>query len=68
MQMTSALKAKMSQHIEDDIETWPASCSDVTMACNNMSEFSADEKDWFAKNLPHGVYKNPNDVKKAVHL
>jgi len=66
--MTSALKTKMSRHIEDDIENWPASCSDIVMACNNMSEFSMDEKDWFAKNLPHGLYKTSGDVKKAIHL
>ena len=66
--MTSALKAKMSAHIEDDIENWPAGCNDIVMACNNMSEFSMDEKDWFAKNLPHAMYKTSGEVKKALHL
>jgi len=66
--MTTALKTKMSRHVEDDIENWPASCNDIVMACNNMSEFSMDEKDWFAKNLPHAMYKTSREVKKALHL
>jgi len=67
MEMTPALKAKMSGHIENDIESWPADCADIVQACNNMSEFSAQEKDWFSKNLPHGTFKTPGDVKKSLH-
>ena len=67
MVMTAALKAKYSDHIGKDV-TYPADCNDLVTACEGMSEFSAGEKDWFTKTLPHGMFKNANEVKKAIHL
>jgi len=33
-----------------------------------MSEFTREEKAWFAKALPHGTYDSPKEVTKAVGL
>lgn len=68
MEMTPALKAKLDEHVGMHVEHYPADCNDLVMACNNLSEFSWDEKQWFSKSLPHGTFENPNDVKKALHL
>ena len=68
MEMTSALKAKLNEHVGTHVEQYPADCNDLVMACNNLSEFTSAEKEWFTKALPHGMYKNANEVKRAIHL
>jgi hypothetical protein len=65
MAVSTALKEKYSAHIADDVE-YPATCSDLVSACNNMSEFSQEEKDWFSKTLPHGTFNNADEVTKAL--
>ena len=67
MQLTTTLKTKYSSHIGADVE-YPTTCTDLVTACNNMSEFSGEEKEWFSKALPHGSYKTPEEVKKAVGI
>ncbi len=67
MNMSPQLKEKYTSHIGTDVE-YPASCDQIVNACNNMSEFSSEEKDWFAKALPHGTYSSPAEVNKAVGL
>ena len=67
MEMSPQLKEKYVSHIGSDVD-YPASCEQIVNACNNMSEFSADEKMWFSKALPHGTYQSSADVNKAVGL
>ena len=68
MEMTASLKAKLNEHVGTHVDSYPADCNDLVTACNHMEEFSSGEKEWFAKTLPHGMYKNSNEVKRAVHL
>ena len=68
MEMTPAFKAKLDEHVGMHVDKYPADCNDLVMACSNLSEFSAAEKEWFSQTLPHGMYENPTDVKKAIHL
>ena len=65
MELTQELKNKYAAHIGDDV-SYPATCSDLVTACNNMSEFSSDEKTWFSEALPHGSFNTAEDVKRAV--
>ncbi len=67
MEMTSELKTRVAAHVKDDVG-YPATCGDLVTACNNMSEFSQGEKDWFAKALPHGTFKSPDEVNRAVGI
>ena len=67
MEMTHELRAKLEEHVGTHVE-FPASCNDVVMACNNLSEFSAHEKEWFSGALPHGSFENANDIKRALKL
>lgn len=68
MELTSNLRAKFMEHVGKDVETYPATCNDVVSACNNMSEFTGAEKEWFSKNLPHGTFNSPAEIKKALQL
>jgi len=67
MEMSPELKEKYMSHIGSDVE-YPATCEALVSACNGMSEFSGDEKAWFAKALPHGTFNSAADVNKAVGL
>ncbi len=67
MEFSPQLKEKYAAHIGTDVN-YPTSCEQIVNACNNMSEFNAEEKQWFAKALPHGVFNTAADVKKAVGL
>lgn len=67
MEMSPQLKEKYTSHIGSDVE-YPASCEQIVNACNNMSEFSADEKAWFSKTLPHGTFQSAAEVNRAVGL
>ena len=68
MELTSQLKAKYLEHAGEHVEKYPASCNDLVQSCNNLSEFTSDEKKWFSEALPHGSYRNKDEVKKALHL
>jgi len=65
MALSPALKKKYGEHIGQDV-MYPATCNDIITACNGMSEFSKQEKTWFAENLPHGTYNSADAVKRAV--
>lgn len=68
MALTPALKKKFTEHIGGHGVMYPASCNDVVAACNNLSEFSRSEKEWFSKNLPHRTFESPTEVRKALGL
>ena len=53
------------QHIKNDV-MYPTDRKGVVTACNNMSELPQADRDWFAKTLPEGKYKNPDEVIRAV--
>ena len=67
MDLSPQLKQKYQEHIGSDV-MYPASCEQIVNACNNMSEFNAEEKAWFAKALPHGSYLSASDVNRAVGI
>lgn len=60
-------KAKTIEHIKAHVG-YPATRDQLVQACNNMSEFSAEDKAWFAKALPKGTFKTANDVIKALRM
>ncbi len=67
MDLSPQLKQKYTAHVGSDVK-YPASCDQIATACNGMSEFSTEEKQWFLKALPHGTYPTPADVNRAVGL
>lgn len=60
------IKAAMD-HLKNH-QTYPATKDDLVKECNELSDFSAEDKDWFMKNLPEGTYKSADDVIGALGL
>jgi hypothetical protein len=67
MALSPALKRKYGEHIGKDV-SYPASCNELVAACNNMSEFSKTEKEWFSENLPHRTFETSDEVRKVLGL
>lgn len=49
-------------------QTYPATKEELVKECNELSDFSAEDKEWFMKNLPAGTYKSADDVIGALGL
>jgi len=49
-------------------QTYPATKEELVKECNELSDFSAEDKEWFIKNLPAGTYKSADDVIGALGL
>ncbi|MBI2126546.1 MAG: hypothetical protein HYU02_04440 [Thaumarchaeota archaeon] len=52
-------------HLKNHIE-YPATKEEAVAACNNFMDIPKEDADWFAKTLPKGTYKNPDEVVKAI--
>ncbi len=46
--------------------TYPATKQELAEACQNMSEFSEEDKKWFIDNLPEKTYNNAEEVMMAL--
>ncbi len=60
-------KANAMQHLKEH-QNYPATKEDLVMACNNLSDFSADDKKWFSDHLPSGTYNSAEEVAKAIGM
>ena len=56
---------KLTQHLKEH-QTYPATRAQLLAACNDLVEFSAGEKRWYADHLPEGTYKSAAEVLKAI--
>jgi hypothetical protein len=61
---TSSIDVELG-HLKHHVQ-YPASRSQVVAACNNMSDVSEGNRDWFMKNLPEGSYKSPTEIMSAL--
>lgn len=61
-------KAKFEEHIKTHHDGFPATKDKLIAACNNMSEFTDEEKKWFADTLPAGTYDSAEKVISALGL
>ena len=59
-----SLKAAMA-HVKNDV-MYPTDKKGIVTQCNNMSDLAQADRDWFAKTLPEGKYKNADEVMRAV--
>lgn len=53
------------EHLRTHI-TYPATKADLTAACNNLSDFSEDDKKEFSDSLPEATYNSADEVAKAL--
>ena len=49
-------------------QSYPATKADLVAECNNLSDFSEDDKKEFAEKLPEGTYNSADEVTKALGL
>lgn len=56
---------KAKEHIRTHI-TYPATDAQLKEACNNLSEFSDEDKKEFAEKLPAGTYNSADEVVSAL--
>jgi hypothetical protein len=47
-------------------QTYPATSEELIQTCNELGDFSADDKKWFADHLPKGTYNSAEEVMKAL--
>lgn len=59
------LSKKAIEHLNSHQE-YPATKAELIEACNNLSDFSSEEKKWFSKSLPSGSYESAEDVIAAL--
>ena len=61
MQDVAGAKDHLMSH-----QSYPATKADLVAECDNLSDFSAEDKAEFMKNLPEGTYNSAQDVMKAL--
>ena len=49
-------------------QSYPATKADLIKECNDLADFSAEDKAWFVQHLPEGTYKTAADVIQALGL
>ena len=57
----------MITHIKSH-SNYPATKEDLVKACNNLSDFTRDQKRWFEKTLPAKTYESAGAVIRALRL
>ena len=49
-------------------QKYPATKDELVKECNELSDFSRDDKMWFENNLPEGTYDSAGEVMKALGI
>lgn len=57
--------AKM--HLQEH-QKYPATKAELVAQCNNLSDFSEEDKREFAEKLPEGTYSSANEVMAALGM
>ncbi len=61
MSITKSILEHAKKHVE-----YPTTKKKLMEACNNFSDIPKEESEYFAKNLPEKIYKEPIDVFRAL--
>ncbi|HET6282908.1 MAG TPA: hypothetical protein VFH73_18245 [Polyangia bacterium] len=56
---------RVEQHLREH-QQYPATKAELVASCNNLVDFQADEKKWFAGALPERTYQSADEVMKAL--
>lgn len=49
-------------------QSYPATRAELIKECNDLADFSAEDKTWFMDHLPEGTYNSADAVMKALGL
>lgn len=55
------------EHLEKH-QKYPASKDELVKECDELSDFSKGDKEWFMKNFPDKTYKSADEVIGALGL
>jgi hypothetical protein len=58
---------EVKSHLKDH-QKYPATKAELVAECNNLSDFSAEDKKEFAEKLPDGSYNSAEEVIKALEF
>lgn len=50
----------------NDHQTYPATKQELVKTCNELSDFSEEDKKWFAEKLPEGTYNSADEAIEAL--
>jgi len=56
---------KIEAHLREHQE-YPATRAQLLASCNELLDFSAAEKRWYAARIPEGTYKSADEVLKVL--
>ncbi len=57
----------MMNHLKTH-QMYPATRDELIAECNNLSDFSEKDKQWFKDTLPEGTYKSADEVMQALGM
>ena len=60
-------KANAISHLKTH-QAYPATRDQLVAECDNLYDFSLEDKEWFKANLPEGTYKSAEEVIKVLEL
>ena len=63
MQNVQGAKDHLKSH-----QKYPATKAELVAECDNLSDFSGEDKKEFTSKLPEGTYNSADDVVKALGL
>ena len=49
-------------------QMYPATRDELVRECNELADFSQEDKVWFMSHLPDGTYRSAQDVTRALGL
>ena len=49
-------------------QKYPATRDELVKECDNLSDFSDEDKKWFMDNLPEGSYESADKVMEALGM
>lgn len=55
------------EHLKEHQE-YPATKQELVKTCNQLSDFSDEDKKMFEENLPEGTYNSADEVVKALGM
>ena len=59
--------ANVTKHLNDH-QKYPAGKDELVAECNQLSDFSEADKEWFMKTLPQGTYNSAKEVVTALGM
>lgn len=57
----------MTDHLKTH-QSYPATRDELVAECDQLSDFSEKDKQWFKDNLPEGTYNSAGEVMEALGL